>query len=75
MPNELNQLIVELTAEEAAIVKSLLILHVESYTVYAQHERRCICRFCKAMEDLGERQSGPYGSLSEKAGWEANTTS
>ena len=70
MPNELNQLIVELTAEEAAIVKSLLILHVESYTVYAQHERRCICRFCKAMEDLGSRISAPYDSLSEKAGRE-----
>jgi hypothetical protein len=61
---------IELTTEEAQIVKSLLILHVESYTVYAQHERRCICRFCRAMEDLGERHSGPYGSLSEKVGWE-----
>jgi hypothetical protein len=61
---------IELTTEEAAIVKSLLILHVESYAAYNTHERSCFCRFCKAMESAGEHQAKDYDSLSEKVGWE-----
>jgi hypothetical protein len=61
---------IELTTEEAAIVQLLLTLHIESQSVYAAHERQCICRFCQAIEDLGERHSAPYDSLREKVGWE-----
>ena len=60
---------IELTKEEAAIVRSLLTLHKMAEGVHLKYERSCQCGFCEEMAALAKYQAAARDSLRHKVGW------
>jgi len=60
---------IEITEEEAAVVKSLIEFYHAAYD-HAPHRRTCECSFCTAYERVGEHLAKHHDSLGEKCGYD-----
>jgi len=61
---------IELTAEEASLVRYLLAQHSGIGVVRMQHDLGCTCDWCVKMACAGPIAATTYTSLCRKMGWD-----